>query len=86
MIELLIVFMELVLIAVGTLAWSTIKTIALVLAALTYGLGKVAQLAIDFIVRQVDRPIKDALDIPGLNNLRLDIPALSNEVCEISHG
>jgi hypothetical protein len=64
MIELLIVFMELMLMAVGALTWSTIKAIALVLAALAYGLGKVVRPAVDFIVGQIDKFTKYDWDIP----------------------
>jgi hypothetical protein len=72
MIELLIVFMELVLMAIGALLWSTIKAIALALAALACGLGKVTRPVVDFAVRQVDKFVKDALDVPGLDIAGLD--------------
>jgi hypothetical protein len=75
MIELLIVFMELVLMAVGTLLWSIAKSLALVLATVsyvsltivTYGLSKTVRLAAAFVAKQVDKFMKDALAVPALD-------------------
>jgi hypothetical protein len=72
MIELLIVFMELVIMAVSAVAWSLVRTLALVLTIMAYRLSKVIQLIVDLIVRQVDRFVKDAMDVPGLDNPKLD--------------
>jgi hypothetical protein len=71
MIEVVIVFMELVLMAVGTLAWSAIKAIALVLAALACGTGKVVRPIVDFAVRQVDKLMKYDWDIPDFDVQRM---------------
>jgi hypothetical protein len=84
MIELLIVFMELVLMAVGKLLWAIAKSLALVLATagyvsltiVAYSFSKVAKLVVVFVAKQVDKSIKDALFVP----------ALDEGFCEVGRG
>jgi hypothetical protein len=75
MIDVVIVFMELVMMAVGTLLWAIAKSLALVLATVSYvsltivaySFSKVVKLIVVFIAKQVDKFMKDALVVPALD-------------------
>jgi hypothetical protein len=84
MIEVVIVFMELVMMAVGTYLWAIAKSLALVLATagyvsltiVAYGIRKVIKLTAAFVAKQVDKFMKDALSVP----------VLDESFCEVGHG
>jgi hypothetical protein len=84
MIELLIVFMELVMTIVGAVAKAIMVAIMLLMTATAYGFRQVVRmtirLAINFIAGQVDKLTKDILYVPTI-----PAQALGDEVCEVSH-